>query len=109
MSQTGKGTLEVSETPNRIEMGARNGSLHGEFVFTGSFVRRERQTPCGGVVQGHADTPQVHAHAVGFLMRLTKHGAFIHVWVLFMEREKMEEKCGSGLFNTLCIRPKLKK
>lgn len=56
--------------------------LHGHFVLSRPSVRYEGETPGGSVVKRHADTPQVHAHAVGFLMRLTQHGAFVHVWML---------------------------
>lgn len=34
------------------------------------------------MVKCHTNTPQVYTHAIGFLMRLTQHSTFVHVWVL---------------------------
>ena len=59
--------------------------LHGGLVPAGPSVRREGKTPSGSVVKCHTDTPQVYAHAVGLLMRLTQHSALIHVRVLHTE------------------------
>lgn len=58
------------------------GDSHGLFVPAGSSVRHEGETPGGGVIERHADAPQVHAGAVRLLMRPTQHRTLVHVWVL---------------------------
>lgn len=62
--------------------------LHGQFVLSRSSVRYEGESPGGGVVKCHTDTPQIHAHAIGFLMRLAQYGTFIHVWMLHTQGKK---------------------
>lgn len=87
-----EGRASALQTPERFQERVKACSLHGEFVFTGSFKRCERETPRGRVVQGDADAPQVDTHSVGFLMGLTEHSPFIHVWVLLMRRENGGKK-----------------
>lgn len=59
--------------------------LHHFLVPARPFEGPEGKAAGGGVVEGHADAPQVHRGPVLLLMVLPQDGALIHVWVLQSE------------------------